>query len=65
MFIISDLYFKIEQLLRDRNIEIPFPHRDIQFRDPNLSLGLSKDVENALLHWLQNHNHHRINHRDS
>ena len=64
MFIISDLYFKIEQLLRDRNLEIPFPHRDIQFRDPNLSLGLSKDVENALLHWLQNHNHQRINHKD-
>ena len=65
MFIISDLYFKIEQLLRDRNLEIPFPHRDIQFRDPNLSLGLSKDVEKALLHWLQNHNHQRINNRDS
>lgn len=53
MFIISDLYFKIEKLLRDRNLEVPFPHRDIQFRNPNLSIGLSDDVENALLHWLK------------
>ena len=62
MFIMSDLYFKIEKLLRDRNLEVPFPHRDIQFRNPNLSIGLSDDVENALLQWLRNSpNHHQIN----
>lgn len=65
MFITSDLYFKIEKLLRDRQIEIPFPHRDIQFRDPNLSLGLSKDIENALLHWLKNsRDYHHLDKRD-
>lgn len=49
----SDLYFKIEYLLRDREIEIPFPHRDIKFRNPKLSLGLSDEVENALLQWFK------------
>jgi potassium-dependent mechanosensitive channel len=49
----SDLYFKIEHLLRDRNIEVPFPHRDIQFRNPKLSFGLSEEIEAALLKWFE------------
>lgn len=47
----SDLYFRIDQLFRDRVIEIPFPHRDIQLRNPQLSLSLSDDIEKALLQW--------------
>ena len=51
-FIQSDLFFHIEKLLREREIEIPFPQRDIQLRNPNLSIGLSNDVETALKKWL-------------
>ncbi|WP_246141458.1 mechanosensitive ion channel family protein [Hyella patelloides] len=53
VFIKSDIYFQIEKLFREREIEIPFPHRDIEIRNPNLSIGLSGEVEKALMHWLK------------
>ena len=60
-FIQSDLYFKIEKLLREREIEIPFPQRDIQLRNPNLAIGLSSKVEAALLQWLAKSNGNKLN----
>ena len=60
-FIQSDLYFQIEKLLRERDIEIPFPQRDIQLRNPNLAIGLSSEVENALLQWLAQSNGNKLN----
>ena len=60
-FIQSDLYFKIEKLLRERDIEIPFPQRDIQLRNPNLAIGLSSEVETALLQWLAKSNGNKLN----
>ena len=47
----SELYFRIERVLRDRNIEIPFPQRDLHLRG-NLPSGISPDLEAALLRWL-------------
>ena len=55
-FITSDIYFQIEKLLREHEVEIPFPHRDIKVRNPNFSIGLSGEVEKALMHWLESSN---------
>ncbi|PAX54320.1 mechanosensitive ion channel protein MscS [Brunnivagina elsteri CCALA 953] len=43
----SDLYFSIYEILRKRQIEIPFPQHDLHLRSGNL--GLSPQVEKALL----------------
>lgn len=60
----SELYFRIQKLLHDRAVEIPFPQRDIHLRS-NVPLGLSPELETAFLRWLNssanslsNHNHH-------
>ena len=49
----SELYFRIEKVLRERHIEIPFPQRDLHLRG-NLPLGISPDLEAALIRWLNN-----------
>lgn len=49
----SELYFRLERVLRDRQIEIPFPQRDLHLRG-NLPPGISPDLEAALLRWLNN-----------
>ncbi len=49
----SSLYFQIEKVFRDHNIEIPFPQRDIHLQG-NLPLGISPDLEAALIRWLNN-----------
>jgi potassium efflux system protein len=45
----SDLYFAIEALLREHQVEIPFPQRDLHVRSGNLPLSLSPQLER----WLQ------------
>ncbi len=52
----SDLYFCIEKALRDSQIEIPFPQRDLHLRTQNLPFSLSPQLESALLQWLQDSN---------
>ena len=47
----SELYFRIQKILRDRAMEIPFPQRDLHFRG-NVPLGLSPELEAAFLRWL-------------
>lgn len=42
----SDLYFSIYEILRKRDIEIPFPQRDLHLRSG--ALGLSPQIEKAL-----------------
>ena len=49
----SELYFRIQKILRDRAMEIPFPQRDLHIRS-NLPLGLSPELEAAVLRWLDN-----------
>lgn len=48
VYLKSDLYFRIERLFRDRNVEIPFPQRDIHVRSGNLPVSLPADVLQAL-----------------
>jgi small-conductance mechanosensitive channel len=44
----SDLNFRIEAILRLRNITIPFPQRDLHFKNDSLQLSLSPELETAL-----------------
>lgn len=45
----SDLCFRIEASLKEYNIEIPFPQRDLHLRTGELPVKLSSEIEQALL----------------
>jgi small-conductance mechanosensitive channel len=47
----SDLYFRIEQLLRQHRIEVPFPQRDLFIQTHRLPIELSPQLEKALQQW--------------
>jgi small-conductance mechanosensitive channel len=56
----SDLYFRIEAILRHRHIEIPFPQRDLHIRSGSLPLEMSPQLaeslaqlSNGLAQWLE------------
>lgn len=44
----SDLYFRIEAILRHRQIEIPFPQHDLHLRSGNLPLELPPELTQSL-----------------
>ena len=44
----SDLYFRIEAILRHRNIEIPYPQRDLRIRSGSLPLEVSPQLTESL-----------------
>ncbi len=44
----SDLYFKIDEVLRQKNIHIPFPQRSLHLNSGSLPLQLSPQLENSL-----------------
>ncbi|NDJ22257.1 mechanosensitive ion channel [Nostoc sp. B(2019)] len=44
----SDLYFQIDEILRQENIHIPFPQRSLNLRSGSLPLELSPQLENSL-----------------
>lgn len=44
----SDLLFRIEELFREQQIEIPFPQRDLHLRSGSLPLILSPQLESFL-----------------
>ncbi|MBF2005743.1 MAG: mechanosensitive ion channel [Chlorogloeopsis fritschii C42_A2020_084] len=46
----SDLYFKIDEILRQQNINIPYPQRSLHLRSGSLPLELSPQLENSLSH---------------
>jgi len=48
LLIKSDLYFAIEAALRQHDIEIPFPQRDLHIRSGELPVELSAEVLNRL-----------------
>lgn len=51
--ITSDLYYRIEEILRKEEIQIPFPQRDLHLRTGNLSSLLSPELETNLSQWLK------------
>ncbi len=44
----SDLYFRIEAILRHRKIEIPFPQRDLHLRSGSLPVELPAQLQDSL-----------------
>jgi len=56
----SELYFKIEALFRERNIEIPFPQRDLHLRSGNFPISLSPNLEALLMQFFQQQGHGEI-----
>ena len=44
----SDLYYRIEAILRHRHIEIPFPQRDLHVRSGSLPLDISPQLAESL-----------------
>ncbi len=48
----SDLYFRIDAALRQHQVEVPFPQRDLHVRSGNMPLELSPQLEQVLQHWL-------------
>lgn len=44
----SDLYFQIDEIFRQKNINIPFPQRSLHLRTGSLPLALSPELEQSL-----------------
>lgn len=44
----SDLFFRIEELFREYQLEIPFPQRDLHVRSGNIPLVLSPQLESFI-----------------
>ena len=47
-YIKSDLYFRIEEILRDKDVEIPFPQRDLHIRSGSLPMEISPQLSESL-----------------
>lgn len=50
----SDLYFRMDKILRDRGIRIPLPQQDLNLRSGSLPLEFSPQMEASLKNWLKN-----------
>jgi len=68
----SDLYFSIEEILRDRSVEIPFPQRDLHIRSGNLPVEISPQLSESLVQlstslakWLEMHSNTNSWHTDN
>lgn len=44
----SDLYFRINEIIEQKSIHIPFPQRSLHLRSGSLPLELSPQLENSL-----------------
>ena len=49
----SDLYFSVEAMFREQQIEIPFPQTDLNLRTGDLPLSLPPELEGHLLYLLK------------
>jgi potassium-dependent mechanosensitive channel len=49
----SDLYFRIEEIFREQQIDVPFPQRDINLKTEDLPLRLPPQLEGHLLYLLK------------
>ncbi|MEA5582566.1 mechanosensitive ion channel domain-containing protein [Nodularia harveyana UHCC-0300] len=52
----SNLYFRLEELFRKYDIQIPFPQMDLHVRSGNLPLGLSSELEDTIRGFSENSN---------
>ena len=49
----SDLYFRIEEIFQEQQIDIPFPQRDINLKTGDMPIKLSPQLEGHLLYLLK------------
>ncbi len=49
----SDLCFRIEEIFKEQQIEIPFPQRDVNFDSEGIPIKLPPQLESHLLYWLK------------
>lgn len=49
----SDLYFRIEEIFREQQIDIPFPQRDVNLESDGLPIKLAPQLESHLLYLLK------------
>ena len=49
----SDLYFRMEEIFREQEIDIPFPQRDIRLTADSLPIKLPQQLEGHLLYLLK------------
>lgn len=49
----SDLYFRIEEIFREQQIDVPFPQRDINISPEGLPIRLTPQLEGHLLYLLK------------
>ena len=49
----SDLYFRIEEIFREQQIDIPFPQRDVNLESEGLPIKLAPQLEGHLLYLLK------------
>jgi potassium efflux system protein len=52
LLIKSDLYFMIEAVFQEHQIEIPFPQQDVNFHSGSLPIQLSPKLEQAILDFI-------------
>ena len=57
----SELYFRIEEIVKEQEIEVPFPQRDLHLRTGELPLTVSPQLENYLTILLQKLNSNKEN----
>lgn len=50
----SDIYFRIDEIFRERNIEIPYPRQELHLRSGNLPVEFSPELEATLSKLLGN-----------
>ncbi|MFB2934408.1 mechanosensitive ion channel family protein [Aerosakkonemataceae cyanobacterium BLCC-F154] len=50
----SDIYFRIDEIFRERNIEVPYPRQELHLRSGNLPVELSPELETYLTKLLDN-----------
>lgn len=50
----SDLYFRIEEIFHQQQINVPFPQRDVNLKAEDIPIKLSPQLENHLLYLIQN-----------
>ena len=48
-----DLYFRIEELFQEQQIDIPFPQRDVNIKAEDLPIKLPPQLEGHLLYLLK------------
>ena len=49
----SDLYFRIEEIFHEQQIDIPFPQRDVNLKTESMPIELSPQLEGHLLYLLK------------